>query len=263
MTTEHDESADHDAAQGLSAAHADIGLVAALHMELAPFLERCLPLRRYTGGEFVFRGAMYDDTRIAAVESGPGTKRATRATQSLLDAHEPQWVLSVGFSGGLTPEVRRGHIVVANSISDGQDSLEIDVGMSADPAKGLHVGRFLQVNEVVRTIAEKQALAARTGAIAVDMESFAVAKVCVERKVRFLAIRCISDDLSEDLPPEILTIFGKSGFLRAGAVLGSLWKRWSSYKDLLRLRDQAQDAARRLGAFLPPIIERLADDLRD
>lgn len=251
---------DQEVEQAVSAARAEIGLVAALHMEVAPFLERCLPLRRYSGGEFVFRGAMYDDTRIAVVESGPGPRRAERATQSLLDAHEPRWVLSVGFSGGLVPDVRRGHIVVANSVSDGEETLDLDLQMSANPAGGLHVGRFVQSREIVRTVAEKQALAERTGAIAVDMESFAVAKVCAARKVRFMAIRCVSDDLSEDLPPEILTIFGKTGVLRAGAVLGSLLKRFSSYKDLLRLREIANTSARRLGAFLPPIIERLAED---
>lgn len=250
---------EEDVAQTITAARAQIGLVAALHMEVAPFLERCLPLRRYSGGEFVFRGVMYDDTRIAVVESGPGPKRAERATQALLDAHEPGWVLSVGFSGGLVPETRKGDIVVASSVTDGTESLDIDLKMPADPDHGLHVGRFLQTKEVVRTVAEKKELAERTGAIAVDMESFAVARVCAARKTRFLAIRCISDDLSEDLPPEILTIFGKTGVMRAGAVLGSLWKRFSSYKDLIRLRDIAQTSARRLGAFLPPIIERLAE----
>ncbi len=202
---------------------------------------------------------MYDDTRIAAVESGPGPKRATRATQSLLDAHEPQWVLSVGFSGGLTPEIRAA--VTSSSPTPSPTARTPSTSTSACPRilpRGSTSSGFLQVNEVVRTIAEKQALAQRIGAIAVDMESFAVAKVCVERRIRFLAIRCISDDLSEDLPPEILTIFGKSGFLRAGGGPRlPLEAAWSSYKDLLRLRDQAQDAARRLGA-LPPVDRRAA-----
>ena len=39
-------------------------------------------------------------------------------TQALIDAHTPNWVLSVGFSGGLTPALKIGDIVVANSIVD-------------------------------------------------------------------------------------------------------------------------------------------------
>jgi adenosylhomocysteine nucleosidase len=256
--TVSDETEDaSEPSTAVSHAKADVALVAALHMEVAPYIERCLPLKRYSGGDFLFRGLMQDDARVIVVESGPGAKKVERATNALLDGHEPEWVISVGFSGGLTAETRLGHIVVADAVISGTETLKIDLQMSANPEGGLHVGPFYQTGEIVHKVADKQALHARTGAIAVDMESFTVAKICAARRTKFMAIRCISDDLSEDLPPEVLSIFGKSGFLRAGAVIGSLWKRWDSYKDLLRLRDNAHLAARRLGAFLPSIIERL------
>jgi len=130
-----------------------------------------------------------------------------------------------------------GQIVVSNRISttDGEE-LTVDIGMTPDAAHGLHVGRTLTVDHIVREVTEKQALAERTSAIAVDMETHAVASVCHERKTRFVAVRAVSDDLSEDLPVEILSVLGDTGAVRFGAVIGALWNRPGSYKDLWRLR---------------------------
>ena len=97
-------------------AEADIGIVAALNMEVAPFVGRCLPVQSYVGERFRIQGLLLHDTRIAVVESGAGSARATRATQTLLDGHTPQWVLSVGFSGALQPHHKLGDLVGANAI---------------------------------------------------------------------------------------------------------------------------------------------------
>ncbi len=48
-------------------AHADIGIVCALPIELGAFLDRCQKVKKYTGGDFVFRGGLYDETRDAVV----------------------------------------------------------------------------------------------------------------------------------------------------------------------------------------------------
>lgn len=238
--------------------HADIGIVCALPMEIAPLLERCRRVAKYTGGEFTFRGGRYDEIRLAVVQCGMGFARARRATQALLDAHTPPWVLSCGFSGALRPGMALGHIVMANAICDthGQE-LAVDVNMAADPGRGLHVGRILTADEIIRTVAEKQALAERFDALAVDMESLAVAQVCRERQVPFLAVRVISDDLSADLPPEILSLLASSGTMRLGAALGSLWKRPGSAKEMWRLREHARQAAEQLATFLDGVLTQL------
>ncbi len=247
-----------DTAAERDTAHCDIGLVCALPLEVAPFLERCDRVKKYTGGAFTFRGGLLGDLRIAVVESGTGLTRARKAAQALLDAHTPQWVVSAGFSGALRPEMRVGDIVMANSVidPDGQ-SVQLDLQMPADPAHGLHVGPIATAKQIVRTVAEKQSLAEQTGALAVDLESSAVAAVCRESHTKFLAVRVISDDMSTDLPPEVMAIFGPTGSVRAGAVAGALWKRFSSAKDMWRLREQATKAAERLAVFLDGVVTQL------
>lgn len=242
----------------VDAARADIGLVCALPLELAEFLSRCQRVKKYSGGSFTFCGGLYDGIRIAVVESGTGQARATRATQALLDAHSPKWVVSTGFAGALRPEIKIGHVIVADHVMGANGAeLSIDVGMTSDVARGLHVGRLLTVDHIVQTIAEKQTLAEKTESIAVDMESFAVATVCRQTQTRFMAVRSISDDLSADLPPEVLSLVGETGAVRFGAVIGSLFKRPSSIKDMWRLREQASEAANRLADFLDGIVIQL------
>jgi adenosylhomocysteine nucleosidase len=244
------------------ASHADIGLVCALPIEISTFLARCERVRKYTGSNFVFRGGKYDGIRIVVVESGTGQTRARRATHALLDAHSPKWILSCGFAGALVPHIRVGDVVVADSIVDGQgQQLLIDVGFPADARQGIHIGRLLTYDTIARLVSEKQQLAARYSAIAVDMESLAVAQVCRERGVRFLGIRVISDDLTSDLPVEVLSLVGPTGTTRLGAAMAAIWSRPSSVTDMWKLRKAAQVAAKRLATFLDGVVVQLYNAL--
>jgi adenosylhomocysteine nucleosidase len=244
-------------------AHADIGIVCALKLEITPFLERCDRVRKYTGGDFTFRGGFTGrdyDIRIVTVEAGAGLERARRATQALLDAHTPRWVISAGFSGALQPHLMVGDLVIGNSIVGlGGEELTIDLRMAPDVQRGWHVGRLLSVGQIVRTVAEKQQLAEQTAAWAVDMETLAVAQTCAERRTRFLAVRAISDDMTADLPSEVLSVFGSTGTLRAGAIAGAVWKRPGSIKLMWQLRERAVNAAERLATFLSTIVPTLYD----
>lgn len=240
------------------AAHADIGIVCALPIELGSFLSRCERPRSYAEAGFTFRGGIYDGIRIAVAESGTGMARARKATEALLAAHSPTWVVSCGFAGALRPDLHVGDMLVVDHVVNGAGhELQIDVKMAADPHRRLSVGRLLTTDKIVHTAVEKKQLAESSGALAVDMETWAVASVCRDRKQKFLAFRVISDDAATDLPPEIASIFGDTGAVRLGAVVGSLWKRPSSAKDMWRLREHALQAAERLADFLDGVVKQL------
>ena len=242
-------------------AHADVAIVCALPLELAAFVSRLDRVKKYTGGSFTFRGGVLKETRVVIVESGTGQGRAGRATQAVIDAHTPDWVISAGFAGALHEEMRIGDLVIADEIVNASgDSLAVDLKMPEDRERGLYVGRLVTAEEIVRTVEEKRDVAERTGGLAVDLESFAVARACGENKQKFLSVRVISDDLSADLPAEVLSVFGSTGSIRAGAVAGALWKRFSSAKDMWRLREQAADAADKLAPFLEGVIRQLCPE---
>src|SRR5580765_203141 len=111
--------------------HVDVGFVYVTSMELTPFLDRCDRVRKYVGGDFVFRGGLFGEIRIALAQSGMGPKPARLATQALIDGHSPGWIISAGFSGALQPDMKVGDIVVGNAIVDeGGAELAIDLKMA-------------------------------------------------------------------------------------------------------------------------------------
>ena len=82
------------------------------------------------------------------------------------------------------------------------------------------------------------------------MESSAVAALCAERLVRFLAIRVVSDDARKDLPREVASLITQSGSYRIGAAFRAIWNRPSSIKDFWTLHEHALEAADRLARFV-------------
>ena len=239
-------------------ARADVGLVCALPMELAPFFDRCEKVRSIKGHGFRFRGGRLGEIRVAAVESGPGIDNAARATRALLDGHAPRWVVACGFAGGLQAGMGVGDVVVADGVRNLRGGeFAAPPGMMSDPARRLHVGRFVTADAIVRTVAEKRDLAVAFDAVAVDMETYGVAAACRDAGVRFMAVRAVTDDLSADLPVEVHALLAATGAKRVGATLGSLWNRPASAGDLWRLREKAVLAADRLAPFLVGVVRQL------
>jgi adenosylhomocysteine nucleosidase len=200
--------------------------------------------------------------QVVVVESGVGSKAAARATRAAIDFYQPRWIISAGFAGALDDNLRRGHILMANEVASLAGE-RLAVGLSLDPAtaastRGLHVGRLLTVDDIIRKPADRRSLQSQHGASACDMESFAVARVCRDLGTRFLSVRIISDALEDELPPELehllkqKTIAGK-----IGAAAGAMLHRFGAAKDMWKLREDALKASDRLAKFLCGVVQQL------
>ncbi len=118
-------------------------------------------------------------------------------------------------------------------------------------SSGVHRGPLLTADHVVRLPEERKSLFQRYGALAVDMETFAVAEVCRRRQVAFSSIRVINDLADERLPRDVEHLLAqKTGAARLGAALGAVWQRPASLKDMYQLRENALIASGRLAQFL-------------
>ena len=235
---------------------ADIGVVAALGIEVAPFLARLTNVRKYSGPKFAVVEGELAGRVVVVVLAGAGRQRAQRGAEVLLDGHRPRWMISAGFAGALDPTLRRNDLVLATEVLN-LEGRRYAIDLAVPAGQGLRTGSLITVDEIVRSAAEKADLRRRFGADLVDMETSAVAALCGERGVRFLSVRVISDEAGTDLPPEVLAILGRSGGLRLGAAVGAIWKRPASVKDLLALRTHAIAAADHLARFLLGAITRL------
>ena len=146
---------------------------------------------------------------------------------------------------------------MANRIIDAAGSqLAIDFQLEQTP--GVHVGSLLTVDALVRTAKERRRLAEEHGAMAVDMETFAVAGVCRQERIRFLSVRAISDTVDDELPDDIEHLMQQQGLAgRAGAVTGALFRRPGSFKDMWNLKETALVASDRLAKFLAEMLGRV------
>ncbi len=126
---------------------------------------------------------------------------AARHAKTLIDGGATT-LMSIGIAGGLAPGLPPGTIVVPDSIVT-DEGIYPALAECAERARA-RVGSLYGGRRIVDTVAEKGALAARTGAIAVDLESGPVAREAAAAGIPFIAIRAIADPGWEALPPAAL-----------------------------------------------------------
>jgi adenosylhomocysteine nucleosidase len=186
---------------------------------------------------------------VLVVETGVGTVRALRALDWLLNrptlgAYEPSLLLCAGFAGALQASVDVGDVILARDVVDEQGNVWFS---SADcpVLPQVKVGRLLTTSCFIGAPAQKLALGERYGALAVDMESAALAGRCHERGVPWACMRAVSDDVEVALSVEIAELV-ESGRVPLGRALRTLARKPSLLPQLLRLARQTRLAARRL-----------------
>src|SRR5581483_6399677 len=95
-----------------------------------------------------------------------------------------------------------------------------------------HRGRILSLPRLVGSCQEKHSLGRQHDALAVDMESAAIADLCRRHEVPFGCVRAISDRLDTPLSPKLLTLLSGSdisavkltqALLKSPTLAGELW----------------------------------------
>lgn len=191
------------------------------------------------------------------VLTGPGRRNAVRAAQALLDAHQPTVLIMAGLAGALQEDLKPLDIILADRVAD-ESGERLSLSWRIEQVElgsGVHRGRLLSLDRVVTSPEVKRELGKTHDAMAVDMESFAVARLCQERGVPMAAIRVIGDSLEEALPRDIERLLNQSSTgARAGAAVRALWRRPSVAKQLWNLKRRSDQASERLGEFLAELL---------
>jgi adenosylhomocysteine nucleosidase len=114
---------------------------------------------------------------------------------------------------------------------------------------------LLTADTVIRAPADKRKLSEEYGALAVDMETFAVAEVCQQHSIPFFSVRVISDAVDDELPADIDYLMRQTSWAgRAGAVVATVFRRPESAKELWQLKEKALLASDRLARVLQWVI---------
>ena len=230
----------------------------ALRRESAPFARRLRLLRRFADAPCPAR--LYATRRdwVLVLETGVGAARAAAAARWVLDSLTPRLVVAAGFAGALDPALTVGDTVLASEVAE-PGELRWRVALPLE-LSDLPCGRLLTVSRLVATSEQKRALARQFGALAVDMESAAVAEVCQERRVPCAVARAISDAADAGLSPELVALLA-GGRVAPRRVLAALVRRPRLAGELWRLARDTRRAARRLADALIRLLgsRRIAD----
>jgi adenosylhomocysteine nucleosidase len=154
-------------------------------------------------------------------------------------------LISFGIAGGLAPGLKPGTLVVATEVvaEDGRRYPAMDLTTSVTGAVRAPIAGAIAI--VAQTEA-KQALYNRTGAVAVDLESAEVARLCADAGVPLAVIRAIGDPAERDLPPAALVGLSPDGRVDLRAVLASVRRTPGQIPALLAV---ALDTRRALAAL--------------
>jgi nucleoside phosphorylase len=186
---------------------------------------------------------------ILLVETGVGAARMAAALDWLLTTRPPR-LICAGFAGSLTADLTVGSVVWASSVCDEHGH---SFPATWAPAPPLPTGRLLTFPRLVTTPADKQALAQRHQASAVDMESAVFARRCTEAGIPFACVRAISDDVATALSPEVEHLLSK-GAVSPWRLTTTLLRRPRLVTELLRLARDTNLASRRLGQSLAELL---------
>jgi adenosylhomocysteine nucleosidase len=228
---------------------------------LEDMLEEAVTTR---GAGFVVHQGRLRGKSVLLVVAGAGHRAAQGVAAAVIAAHRPGWVISAGFAGALAAEVRRRELVFGDVVLDEHGNVfptHLDqIGNGWKLPAGARVGRLLTVDRVVRDPEEKKALAQRHQAVALDMTSTGVARACGEQSTGLLAVRIVGDEVDERLPSDLEHLMRQeSAAGKLGAVIGSVFRRPSSVKDMLHEKEEALLASDRLAAALADLVESIGD----
>lgn len=215
-----------------------LGIVAALEREVRPLLARW-PRRMVAQSGHDW--PLWESESAVLICVGTGLERAYLGTKVLVETARPEVITSIGFAGGVGPDMAVGEIFVPSEVL----RLSNGARYPTECGKGL-----LATLEDVAGPEQKRDLAERFGVRAVDMEAAGVAKAAHEAGRRFLTVKAISDAVDDDVAfvgkfvqPEG---FHAERFVAHIAVRPRLWPA------VARLARSSSLASKALGQFMAP-----------
>lgn len=191
-----------------------VGLLAPMSSERRAVVRAGRLRRDGRGAGALWRGRT-GGVALVAGQLGVGPDVAARTTARFLDRVAVTCVLVVGVAGGVDDDVPIGTVVVPAIATDartGTDHHATSLG-TGRPAGRVVTGAELLTPANLKTFR-------RRGALAVDMETAAVAAVCEERGLPWAAFRAVSDRPSDGLVDDaVLALLRPDGSADLGAVL--------------------------------------------
>ena len=234
-----------------------ITILAASGRELAPARTALETVERRRLGSLGYEVGQAGGVEVHLINTGMGPAAASAAAQSILSEVGLDAVVSTGYAGALGP-AGIGEMILGTDVRDwtreqAQAVFRADPALLAIAREAAGAAKLAWSEGPVATVArvlcradEKRALAETSGAIAVDMESAAIARAAASLNVPFLLVRAVSDRADDDLPMDFNLWLTPGGRVRA---LAQLVRRPSILCALFRMKRQVAQGSQNLVSF--------------
>jgi nucleoside phosphorylase len=195
------------------------------------------------------------EVRLCVILTGMGCERGWDLNAISIWGSDFDVCISSGLAGALSPELRRGDVVVTEAIRDfkGQRPLICDGELTELAVRqgAKRVAAFYTSDRILVTADEKKQ--ARQFGDVVEMESRRVIGTTghgLGWGARSAAIRAISDEAAENLPVDFNTMVTHSGDVDTGKLLRHTLRNPRTLPGLISFGRRCQSAAKKLAGFL-------------
>jgi adenosylhomocysteine nucleosidase len=182
--------------------------------------------------------------RLLVAYSGAGRENAQSAAE-LLVAKGATRLISWGCAAALSASLKPGDLVLADELFDAEGCRDAKFCVSTEwhsYVKKLllsdiivHTGCLAESKNIVSSSKDKKQRQSITGAVALDMESVAIAKVAKQHELPFLAIRVIADPVNMNIPLAINYSLNDRGEIVLGKLLLYLFLHPAELPGLIKL----------------------------
>jgi adenosylhomocysteine nucleosidase len=209
-------------------------------------------------------------TEIVAVATGIGFTRTQTATRRAFELFPgAELVLGTGVVGALSAGLSAGDLIMADRIltTRAGDNGAASSIAAIDDATLSELGRYLRAaginystgalltsHRVLGNSTEKHAAHRATGAIAVDMESAALAVEAHERGLRFAVVRAVMDSVEDAVVGAEMA--DENGIVRPAAAANFLIRNPAAVMRIPRMMQSLSRATRSLSTALEAIAGR-------
>jgi nucleoside phosphorylase len=232
-----------------------VAFVCAMPMELAP-LKRRLSLKAARVGSLDLQRGSLGGHSVVGTVTGMGGELARRGVARLCGEVEVERVVIVGIAGALAAGAAIGALVVPEVVVDAATGAQYRPDRLGEDEPG---GTMWTTQELI-TAPEEIAALREAGVVCLEMETAAIAEVCVARHLPWSVFRAISDRATDaSLDDEVFGLINPDGSFRPGAITAYLLKHRGRVAPLVRFSRDAKRAAEcaaaaavRAVAHLPP-----------
>lgn len=192
-----------------------LGIIGAMEIEVAKLIDNMENISRTEAAGITFCEGRLNGCDVVVARCGVGKVCAAVCAQIMITVFKVEAIVNTGVAGGIMHDLRQCDLVVADAFVQH----DIDTTALGDPrgyvselgkvemvcshrlsnllcevAEGSRLAQIATGDQFIADHERAMDIAQEFGAAACDMEGGAIAQVCMMNKVKFAAVRCISDN---------------------------------------------------------------------